>query len=100
MKVSVLQENLAKGLSIVGRAVATKSTLPVLGNILHRSRRVARGVLLDHQRPHVPPSLTFGPKKALPRRAVNPARRGRSSALAGPLRCPCANPGNPCRQTR
>ena len=34
MKVSVLQENLAKGLSIVGRAVATKSTLPVLGNIL------------------------------------------------------------------
>ena len=34
MKVSVLQENLAKGLSIVGRAVATKSTLPVLSNIL------------------------------------------------------------------
>lgn len=34
MKVSCLQENLAKGLSIVGRAVATKSTLPVLSNIL------------------------------------------------------------------
>ncbi len=34
MKVSCLQENLAKGLSIVGRAVATRSTLPVLGNIL------------------------------------------------------------------
>jgi DNA polymerase III subunit beta len=33
MKVSCLQENLAKGLSIVGRAVATKSTLPVLSNI-------------------------------------------------------------------
>lgn len=34
MKVSCLQENLAKGLSIVGRAVAARSTLPVLGNIL------------------------------------------------------------------
>ena len=34
MRVSCLQENLAKGLSIVGRAVATRSTLPVLGNIL------------------------------------------------------------------
>ncbi len=34
MKVSCLQENLAKGLAIVGRAVATRSTLPVLGNIL------------------------------------------------------------------
>jgi len=34
MKVSCLQENLAKGLSIVGRAVATRSTLPVLANIL------------------------------------------------------------------
>jgi DNA polymerase-3 subunit beta len=29
-----LQENLAKGLSIVGRAVSSRSTLPVLGNIL------------------------------------------------------------------
>ncbi|HEY81037.1 MAG TPA: DNA polymerase III subunit beta [Caldilineae bacterium] len=34
MRVSVLQENLAKGLSIVGRAVASRSTLPVLNNIL------------------------------------------------------------------
>ena len=34
MKVSVLQENLAKGLGIVGRAVASRSTLPVLSNIL------------------------------------------------------------------
>ncbi len=34
MKVAVLQENLAKGLSIVGRAVSTRSTLPVLGNVL------------------------------------------------------------------
>lgn len=34
MKVSCLQENLAKGLSIVGRAVSPRSTLPVLGNVL------------------------------------------------------------------
>ncbi|MFM8320330.1 MAG: DNA polymerase III subunit beta [Chloroflexota bacterium] len=34
MRVSVLQENLAKGLSIVSRAVSPRSTLPVLANIL------------------------------------------------------------------
>ena len=34
MKVSCLQENLARGLSIVGRAVSTRSTLPVLANVL------------------------------------------------------------------
>lgn len=34
MKVSCLQENLSKGLSIVGRAVSTRSVLPVLHNIL------------------------------------------------------------------
>ncbi len=34
MKVSCLQENLARGLSIVGRAVSPRSTLPVLSNIL------------------------------------------------------------------
>lgn len=34
MKVSCLQENLARGLSIVARAVAQRSTLPVLGNVL------------------------------------------------------------------
>ena len=34
MRVSCFQENLAKGLSIVGRAVSSRSTLPVLGNIL------------------------------------------------------------------
>ena len=34
MKLSVLQENLAKGLSVVSRAVAARSTLPVIGNIL------------------------------------------------------------------
>lgn len=34
MKVYVLQENLAHGLSIVSRAVSSRSTLPVLGNVL------------------------------------------------------------------
>ncbi len=34
MKVSVLQENLSRGLSIVSRAVSPRSTLPVLGNVL------------------------------------------------------------------
>jgi DNA polymerase-3 subunit beta len=34
MKLSVLQENLSKGLNIVGRAVATRTTLPVTNNIL------------------------------------------------------------------
>jgi DNA polymerase-3 subunit beta len=34
MKVSVLQENLAYGLGIVSRAVSSRSTLPVLSNIL------------------------------------------------------------------
>ncbi|HET7010374.1 MAG TPA: DNA polymerase III subunit beta [Anaerolineales bacterium] len=34
MKVSCLQENLARGLSIVARAVAARSTLPVLANVL------------------------------------------------------------------
>jgi DNA polymerase III subunit beta len=34
VQVSCVQENLAKGLSIVGRAVAARSTLPVLSNVL------------------------------------------------------------------
>jgi DNA polymerase-3 subunit beta len=37
MKISCLQENLAKGLAVVGRAVATRSTLPILANILLQS---------------------------------------------------------------
>jgi DNA polymerase III subunit beta len=34
MKITVLQDKLSAALSIVGRAVASRSTLPVLGNIL------------------------------------------------------------------
>ncbi len=34
MHISCVQENLAKGLGIVGRAVATRSTLPVLSHVL------------------------------------------------------------------
>ena len=34
MKLTCLQENLSKALSIVGRAVATRTTLPVTQNVL------------------------------------------------------------------
>lgn len=34
MKLSVMQENLARGLSVVSRAVSARSTLPVLANVL------------------------------------------------------------------
>lgn len=34
MRLSCLQDNLSRGLNIVGRAVSPRSTLPVLGNIL------------------------------------------------------------------
>lgn len=34
MKVSVLQENLAQGLNVVGRAVSPRSTYPILANVL------------------------------------------------------------------
>lgn len=34
MKVSVLQENLAQGLNVVARAVSTRSTYPILSNVL------------------------------------------------------------------
>ena len=37
MKVSCLQENLARGLSVVGRGVSTRGTLPILGNVLLRT---------------------------------------------------------------
>lgn len=39
MKISCLQENLAKGLGIVGRSVGTKVTLPVLSNILLKTEK-------------------------------------------------------------
>ena len=34
MKISCLQENLSRGLGIVGRAVATRTTLPITNNVL------------------------------------------------------------------
>ena len=34
MKVTVLQENLARGLGTVAKAVSPRSTLPVLANVL------------------------------------------------------------------
>ena len=37
VRLSVMQENLARGLSVVSRAVSTRSTLPVLANVLLRT---------------------------------------------------------------
>jgi DNA polymerase III subunit beta len=37
VKLSLMQENLARGLSLVSRAVSTRATLPVLGNVLLRT---------------------------------------------------------------
>ena len=37
MKVTSLQENLARGLQIAGRAVSTRGSLPILGNVLLRT---------------------------------------------------------------
>jgi DNA polymerase III subunit beta len=37
VKLSVMQENLARGLSVVSRAVSTRGTLPVLANVLLRT---------------------------------------------------------------
>lgn len=39
MKISCTQENLAKGLGIVGRSVGTRTTLPVLNNILIKTEK-------------------------------------------------------------
>ena len=37
MKLSLMQDNLARGLSVVSRAVSSRSTLPVLSNVLLRT---------------------------------------------------------------
>lgn len=37
MKVTCLQENLARGLQLAGRAVSTRGSLPILGNVLLRT---------------------------------------------------------------
>jgi len=37
VKVTALQENLARGLQIAGRAVSTRGSLPILGNVLLRT---------------------------------------------------------------
>ena len=34
MRVACLQENLSKGLNVIGRAVATRTTLPITQNVL------------------------------------------------------------------
>src|ERR671910_463107 len=37
MNISVMQENLARGLGVVSRAVSSRATLPVLANVLLRT---------------------------------------------------------------
>ncbi len=37
MKLSLMQENLARGLQVVGRAVSSRATLPILSNVLLRT---------------------------------------------------------------
>ena len=39
MKLSVMQENLARGLAVVSRAVSNRSTLPVLANVLYNPKK-------------------------------------------------------------
>ena len=38
MKLSLMQENLARGLSLVSRAVSSRTTLPVLSNVLLKTQ--------------------------------------------------------------
>ena len=38
MKLSLMQENLARGLSLVSRAVSSRATLPVLSNVLLKTQ--------------------------------------------------------------
>ena len=44
MNISVMQENLARGLGIVSRAVSSRATLPVLANVLLKTEE--RGLKL------------------------------------------------------
>ena len=49
MKVTILQENLARGLGIVSKAVSPRSTLPVLANILVKSQSAETAAKLTGQ---------------------------------------------------
>ena len=50
MKLSVMQENLARGLSVVSRAVSSRSTLPVLANVLLRTEDAGLKLTADEPR--------------------------------------------------
>ena len=66
-----MQENLARGLSVVSRAVSTRSTLPVLGNVLHQDR--GRGSQADRDEPRDRDHL-LGPRHGSTRTARSPCR--------------------------
>ncbi len=59
MKVSCLQEQLSKGLSVVGRAVSTKTTLPVLNHILIATETTEEGGRLKLAATNLEISITY-----------------------------------------
>ncbi|MEI7553765.1 DNA polymerase III subunit beta [Candidatus Chlorohelix sp.] len=59
MKVSCLQEELSKGLSVVGRAVSTKTTLPVLNHILIATETTDDGGRLKLAATNLEISITY-----------------------------------------
>ena len=92
VNVSVMQENLARGLSVVSRAVSTRSTLPVLGNVLHPDR--GRRPEADRHEPRDRDHL-LGPGQDRQRRrdhragpAAHRRRRGPAGRRAGRPRAP------------
>ena len=50
MKLSLMQENLARGLQTVSRAVSSRSTLPVLANVLLRTEDAGLKLTADQPR--------------------------------------------------
>ena len=97
MKLSVMQENLARGLSVVSRAVSSRSTLPVLANVLLRTEDA--GLKLTATNLEI--GITYwvpgkietdgattvpGPPADRPRRRRCPAPSGSTSSSRAPTR--------------
>ncbi len=76
MKVSCLQEQLSKGLSVVGRAVSTKTTLPVLNHILIATESTEEGDKLKLAATNLEISITYWVKAKItePGEITVPAR--------------------------
>ena len=82
MKLSVMQENLARGLAVVSRAVSSRSTLPVLANVLleDRGRRPEADRDEPRDRHHV-----LGAGQDRVRRGRRPSRRASSPISSNSL---------------